>query len=520
MSGAGSWGGGYITDIPYMPGFYRQQMPSMMALVALLGGIAAPLPQRDDEFHFVDIGCGMGHSALIMAAANPGWRVTGIDFNPAHIAGARTLAHHAGIGNARFLEADLARLADNPAMLRDLPEFDAVSLHGVWTWVDEPVRAGIIRLLDMKLAPGGLAHVSYNVLPAWRGNLGMQRLMREAGLRLARRSDRQARRGFEIASRLARAEGAQAFIDGAGKPLFEHLAELPPSYLAHEFMNANWAPCYHLDVAARLAEAKLAYAGSASLLENFPALAMSLEMRAITEEFDDPAMAELIKDLCLARPLRHDVFVRGGIRLPPGRRDAALRALRLGLAIPFETRKLGFNLGAAEAEMNKAFYEPVFTRLASGPALVDELLHLPDAGGARDNPAELIGILVGTDQAVLLPNPDAQMDAASVRLNAVLFAEHEANGAMNRPVTLTLPALGGGFSVPPLAAYAVIRQHALLSEATIGLRLPEPSDEVLARWADDLLGREEPEKRQECREALRAFFSDVAPVLNRLGLPC
>ncbi len=516
----GSWGGGYITDIAYMPGFYRQQMPATMALVALLGGFAAMAPKRDESFHFVDLGCGLGHSALLMAAANPGWRVTGIDFNPGHIAGARRLARQAGVGNVRFIEADLAGFPTAGCALHQLPEFDAVSLHGVWTWVDEPVRAGIVRLLDAKLVPGGLAHVSYNVLPAWRGMLGMQRLMRESGQRLAQRSDRQAKRGFEIVSRLAKAEGAESFIDAAGRPLFDHLENLPPSYLAHEFMNANWMPCYHIDVAARLADAKLDYAGSAVLLENFPALSMTAAMREVAREFDDPAMAELIKDLCLPRPLRHDIFARGASRLPPARRDAALRSLTLGLAVPFQARKLSFSIASAKADMNQEFYEPVFARLAEGPASVDELLALPHAGGSRDNPAELIGILIGTDQAVLLTDPGALMDAAAARLNAALFAEHDMAGAMNRPLALAAPALGGGFSVPPLAAYAVIRQQSLLSDATIGMRLPKPTDDALARWARDLLGPDEQDKQAEAQAALRIFFTEMAPVLNNLNISC
>ena len=38
MSG---WGGGYVTDITYSLGFYRQQSPVMMALASIIGGAAA-----------------------------------------------------------------------------------------------------------------------------------------------------------------------------------------------------------------------------------------------------------------------------------------------------------------------------------------------------------------------------------------------------------------------------------------------------------------------------------------------
>ena len=42
MSG---WGSGYVTDITYMTGYYRQQSPALISLACLLGGVAAPMPQ-------------------------------------------------------------------------------------------------------------------------------------------------------------------------------------------------------------------------------------------------------------------------------------------------------------------------------------------------------------------------------------------------------------------------------------------------------------------------------------------
>ena len=89
-------------------------------------------------------------------------------------------------------------------------------------------------------------------------------------------------------------------------------------------MNDFWAPCFHADVAAALADAKLEWVASANLMENFPDLTLTPEQRAVTQRFDDPLLRELIKDMCLERSLRHDVFVRGARRMNPAMRDAAL----------------------------------------------------------------------------------------------------------------------------------------------------------------------------------------------------
>ena len=130
----------------------------------------------------MELGCGAGFGAAMLAGCNPRWEVIGIDFNPAHVAAAREFAREAGIGNARFIEADLAAFAKTETG-RDLPQVDVITLHGVWSWVGDAVRDGIVRLLADKLRPGGIAYVSYNALPAWQGALGLQRLLLEAGRR-------------------------------------------------------------------------------------------------------------------------------------------------------------------------------------------------------------------------------------------------------------------------------------------------------------------------------------------------
>ena len=209
MSG---WGGGYVTDITYMTGYYRQQSPAMMTLACLLGGVASPMPGPDDPVSYLELGCGQGFGALVLAASNPHWKVTAIDFNPAHVAAARAWAAEAAIDNITFLEADLSTLAED-AGAAAVPEADFVSLHGVWSWVPSAVQAGIVRLLGRKVKPGGAVHVSYNSLPAWGAALGMQRILRDCGLRLAARSDRQAEEGLKVVK-----DPVNVLVDAAQQP--------------------------------------------------------------------------------------------------------------------------------------------------------------------------------------------------------------------------------------------------------------------------------------------------------------
>ena len=52
---------------------------------------------------------------------------------------------------------------------------------------------------------------------------------------------------------------------------------------------------------------------------------------------------------------------------------------------------------AGRAELNKEFYLPIVKALSTRPGRVGDLLQLPDLVGRRDNPAELISILIAAD---------------------------------------------------------------------------------------------------------------------------
>ena len=442
MSG---WGGGYVTDITYMTGWYRQQSPVVMSLAAMLGGVAAPLPGPDDPVQYLELGCGQGNTALLLAASNPGWHVTAVDFNPAHVVAAREWAAEAGLTNVTVLEADLSTLVDEPAG-RAIPEADFVSMHGLWSWVPPSVRSGIVRLLKDKVRSGGLVHASYNALPAWGATLGMQRLLRSAGRTLAWRSDRQAEEGLKFLRELNAAEALQLRRSGMAQRVLDQAEHYPVQYLAHEYMNDHWSPCFMADVATDFADARLDWVASCHLVENFPDLTFTEEQRKLAQKFDDPLLRELIKDMCVDRMLRHDVFVRGARRVNAAARDAALFDVSIGLNIPAEMMPLEADMPAGRAQLSAKFYQPIVQALRNGPRRVRDLLELPDVEGKRDNPAELVGILVGLDIAEPALRPNAEPHPATTRFNRATARRMQATENLGRPMGAATYRLGTGMS--------------------------------------------------------------------------
>jgi SAM-dependent methyltransferase len=503
---AGDWGGGYVTDIAYLPGYYRHQSPLHLNLACLLGGSAGIEIGPATKLTYLELGCGQGFGTLILAACNPAWQVIGIDYNPAHIAAARALCAEAEIANARFFEADLAVVAESPVW-GELPEADIVTLHGLWSWVGDAARAGIVRLLTHKLRPGGIAYVSYNALPAWQGALGMQRVLLEAGARAGGRSDRQVAAGWELVRAMIGADAHHLRDGGLVQFLTEYSRRAPITYLAHEYMNATWRPCFHADVVRALAEAKLDWIAAAQLLENFTPLVLGEEARALLTRFDDPVMRELVKDMFLTRTQRQDVFVRGARRLPNAERDAALGEVTLALLSQEEQFAWEFEVPVGQATIEREFFGPIVAALAGAPHRVSALLGLPDLP-RRDNPGEVVGMLVGSHQAFPVIGPATEPDDRVRRLNRV--AARRFVRPDNLEAGMALAASGTGSPVP-----------CSMLDLFIADRLQSDSPPDPAAWARELGAAQPASEQDRLRGFIERVIAERVPAWRRLGgLPC
>ena len=106
----------------------------------------------------LELGCGDGGNLAPMAYGLPGSSFRGIDLSRRAIERAHHLAAALGLANVGFERADLTAL---PA----LGVFDYVIAHGVYSWIEPAARDALLAACRDHLAPGGVAYVSYDVLP-------------------------------------------------------------------------------------------------------------------------------------------------------------------------------------------------------------------------------------------------------------------------------------------------------------------------------------------------------------------
>jgi ubiquinone/menaquinone biosynthesis C-methylase UbiE len=411
------WTGGYVSDVEYLPGLYGEQAPGIMDLGCLMSGVEpARRPGSNAAFAYCDLGCGQASTVAALAAANPEARFWGVDFMPAHIARAEAFRQAAEIGNLTLIEADVAVLAraDDPG----LPQFDYVALHGLFSWVSDAVRAGIVAFLDRFLKPGGLVYVGYNVMPGWTDALPMQKVLIEYAATRPGPSSSRVAEAAEFAMRM-HAAGARTLGTELHEKLFPDI-RIPEfmqrhyRYMAHEFLNTNWQPRFHIDVVRELAPAKLEFVGSASLLENFSGVGLSDEAQAILQTVPEGPLRETFNDYFNVRRFRRDIFVRGRREISRELREAMLANVVLAMVGPRPAPdQSSWPQLSIRFELNRTTYDPVFDRLERGPAAVAELCAAVEGAGGRVSGNELVGMLVGLDlvQPVLHDVPGAVVES-------------------------------------------------------------------------------------------------------------
>ena len=350
------WTDGYVADIGYTFGYYQELNPIRVRLAFLRAGIAFP------EFGTAcELGFGQGLSANIHAAASTcSWH--GTDFNPTQAAYAQEVANASGANAYLFDDA-----FDEFASRKDLPDFDYIGLHGIWSWISDENRAVIVDFIRKKLKVGGVLYISYNTLPGWGTFAPMRHLMTEHAEVIG--AD-----GVGIVSRI---DGALDFTEKllATNPLFakanplvnEKIKQIKGQnrhYLAHEYFNRDWHPMHFGTMADWLEPAKLTYACSAHFTDHIAIINLTTDQQEFLKAINDPMFRETVRDFMVNQQFRKDYWVKGSRKLSELEAAEAMRKLRVMLITPRSEIKLKVAGPVGEAQLAEAVYGPILTFLS------------------------------------------------------------------------------------------------------------------------------------------------------------
>lgn len=438
-----SWMSGYVGDVPYTLGFYRELAPTFLNMACVLNGIDGL--RVKGPLRYCELGCGRGYGLTLLAAANPDIEFVGIDFNPSHIVEARSLASKANIANLTFFEMAFgeASQSNDPR----LADFDVVVLHGVYTWVERPIRADIHQFIRNKLLAGGLVYNSYNTLPGWATMLPIQRLMIELAQRSSRESIAVINESQSLFNTLVEHNAAFVTQNPGIKNRLERMGAQDKAYLAHEFLNTGWEPLYVTDVMRSMSEAKLTYVGSASLIENLIDLCVPKALQPMVNAAPDTAMRELLKDYIVNKQFRRDIYVKGPQVL--AQRDQRRKFSELVFANTLMSAEMPgkFQVPVGEISPKKEAIDALLEVTSSGPATGAQILAAGEKAGLRANDIGLL-LMILINAGVLAPGRPyhAGIDCAmSQRLNRAVM---QLTAIANTHRFLASPVLGSAIPVP------------------------------------------------------------------------
>lgn len=435
-----NWTDGYVADIGYTYGYYSELSLQRARLALLNAGYDAP--QFDTA---CELGFGQGLSVNIHAATTA-TQWFGTDFNPSQAAFARQLAAAAGSGAQLFDDA-FAQFAARA----DLPDFDYIGLHGIWSWISDDNRRVIVDFIRRKLKVGGVVFVSYNTLPGWAQFAPMRHLLREHERLMGAE-------GQGIVPRIESALGfGQQLLDT--KPAYaranpqaaarlDKIKTMNRHYLAHEYFNQDWQPMYFSDMAAYMASAKLHYAGPAHLLDSVDVVNFTTEQLQFMSSIGDVGFRETVRDYMVNQQFRRDIWVKGAVKLGKQERETRRANLRVALTTPLENVELKVSGGLGELTLKKELYQPLLAILADyQPHTVASLAHtLKNSGVSLVQLWEMILILMGAKYLALLQDEQAAAHCAATcqRLNRYVLARARHSNEISHVAS---PLVGGGLGI-------------------------------------------------------------------------
>jgi len=466
------WSGGYGVETGYTYHTYPELNPVRAAFPLLLKGLRAPKIETACE-----LGFGQGCSAAAHAATQADVEWWGCDFAPAQAVFARDLVAASG-ARATFTDDSFEDFAARP----DLPDFDFIALHGIWSWVSDATRAGIVAFLRKKLKPGGVAYITYNTQPGWAVAGPLRHLLK-------RHTDLLGAPALgPVANLEAALAGLQRFF--ALEPVYsrlnpavtDRLAALlrqDRTYLVHEYLNSHWTPMWFADVEALLDKAKLSFGASAWMADHVDGLNLSPDMAAYLRELPDPSLRETFRDVAVQAQFRRDYWLRGAQAISVADQRRGLRDQRVVLTKPVSQRPEKAHGVFAETGLREPIHDAIYALLGDcQPRAIGELeAALPADTPFTDLTTALVGLM---SQSALAPAQSADVAARAAGSAAALNRELARRAAEAGDLGfLAAPATGGAISAS--------RFHQLfwlsLQEGGAG-----PAD--WARFAADVLARQ------------------------------
>lgn len=305
---------------PYQSYPFPDSHPDRLATIAVLHGLA---PTPLEHARILELGCASGGNLIPIAASVRGAQCVGIDFSEVQVREGRAVATALGLVNLELHAMDIM------AVDARFGTFDYIVAHGVFSWVPGPVQEKLLAICAERLAPQGVAYVSFNVLPGWAGRGAVRAAMRYHTRQLTDPAAR-VREGRAILAFLATALAADdsAYAQTIRSEA-EDMRDKADFYVLHEYLEEVNEPVYFHDFMTRATRHGLAYLGEAGFQHMQTTDLAPEAVAALAGMAPDLVAREQLLDFLRHRMFRQTLLVHDGAPVVREVAPARVQALRI-----------------------------------------------------------------------------------------------------------------------------------------------------------------------------------------------
>jgi len=255
-------------DVPYPSHPYEATHPDNIYSLARLFQFGAKLP---DEARILELGCASGGNLIPVAAQIPTAQFIGVDLSNKQIDEGKASIAKLGLKNIELLPQSFEDIDDS------FGQFDYILCHGVFSWVPPSAQRSIFQVCRDRLAPQGIAYISYNAYPGWfmRGMIREMMLHHVKNIQDPIEKVKQARGllSFIVES----TEGQNTPYAQSVKQELQMLSKHSDAYLFHDHLEVNNHPMFFyqfMDIAKEYGLQFMSESNLASMItSNLPAKA-------------------------------------------------------------------------------------------------------------------------------------------------------------------------------------------------------------------------------------------------------
>jgi len=291
------------TEPAYTSLYFPQQSPVSINYLAKRQNVA--VPEIDAPFCYLDLGCGNGVTLNTLAASRLDCSFVGVDMMADHISNARVDAARGELSNVDYLELDFQGFLQH-----DAPQFDYITLHGVYSWVSEDERRNVRDIIARFLKPTGLVYVSYNTLPGAAVLAPLRDILRSYTDNLSGSLIERTREGLKYLKFLKDNDALYIRNNPVVGAAIDAMFQQDIRYVAHEYLADTHTALGVSDVADEMAEISLKFCCGARLGSVHAQRAHLRKFQGILDSRPDDVARESVKSVILNEKFRADIYAR------------------------------------------------------------------------------------------------------------------------------------------------------------------------------------------------------------------